>query len=78
MLASFVSILSHPTYGNHLTLRKLKCALLPLQIHNSVAETGGRVGKQVHELVSEKGLFQDSDKLPLENSSMLPVSVETG
>jgi len=79
MLASFGSIRSSiPSYGNHLTLRKLKCALLLCRCKIQSAETCGGVGKQVHELVSEQKLFQDSNQLSLENCNTLSVLVQTG
>jgi hypothetical protein len=49
--------LSKPFKRNNLTLRKLNCAISLVQSSGQSAETGCRLGKQVHNAASDCGLI---------------------
>lgn len=75
MLATFGSIQSRPTYGNHLTLQTLNCALSLVQTYSSQG-TGGWSSWKAGTWPSMNRKFKYSNQLPLQYSSVLSILVE--
>jgi len=75
MLATFGSIHSRPTYGNHVAVRNFKCATVHVQTYSSeYRDRGSRYGRCVTLSVNITVMGQ----LPSGNTNLLSTLVERG